>query len=69
MTGENCSTPNAYILFTAFDIFLAFTAFNAFNAFNAFKGGRKSNSPMMNKVDEETITTLPSRGGAFFVVL
>ncbi|EFI1941362.1 hypothetical protein BFH66_004408 [Escherichia coli] len=36
MTGENCSTPNAYILFTAFDIFLAF---NAFNAFNAFKGG------------------------------
>ncbi|MCZ5120353.1 hypothetical protein O6A27_26110 [Escherichia coli] len=35
MTGENCSTPNAYILFTAFDIFLAF---NAFNAFNAFKG-------------------------------
>ncbi|OAF89185.1 hypothetical protein PPECC9_44500 [Escherichia coli PCN009] len=37
MTGENCSTPNAYILFTAFDIFLAF---NAFNAFNAFKGGR-----------------------------
>ncbi|EHK6765128.1 hypothetical protein ACPX3R_004730 [Escherichia coli] len=37
MTGENCSTPNAYILFTAFDIFLAF---NAFNAFNAFKGGK-----------------------------
>ncbi|EKJ36114.1 hypothetical protein ECEC1870_5935 [Escherichia coli EC1870] len=34
MTGENCSTPNAYILFTAFDIFLAF------NAFNAFKGGK-----------------------------
>ncbi|EAM7576162.1 hypothetical protein E6P20_23290 [Salmonella enterica] len=24
MTGENCSIPNAYILFTAFDIFLAF---------------------------------------------
>nr|CBX36081.1 protein of unknown function [Escherichia coli] len=36
MTGENCSTPNAYILFTAFDIFLAFNAFNAFNAFYAF---------------------------------
>ncbi|MEG3752914.1 hypothetical protein V5305_26550, partial [Escherichia coli] len=37
MTGENSSTTNAYILFTAFVIFLAFYAFNAFTG---FKGGR-----------------------------
>ncbi|OTC94401.1 hypothetical protein AW089_26450 [Escherichia coli] len=44
MTGENCSIPNAYILFTAFDIFLAFKGGKIVQLTDDEKSGRRDDN-------------------------